>query len=107
VVSGELSTGALVAVTATGGLVTGLGLRRQSGAGAAAVGRGGRPWLAWLAAAGGWELWTLVDPRLPTLSDLADPALAHPPLRGLATLGWLLAGAWLVTRAGPKKGGSA
>jgi hypothetical protein len=41
---------------------------------------------------------TLTDDRLPTLSDLADPALAHPPLRAAATVGWLAVGAWLLSR---------
>jgi hypothetical protein len=40
----------------------------------------------------------LADDDLPTLSDLADPALASPALRGAATLCWLAAGAWLLTR---------
>ncbi|WP_245177528.1 hypothetical protein [Geodermatophilus sp. DF01-2] len=41
---------------------------------------------------------TLADDDLPALSDLADPVLACPVLRGGATLGWLAVGAWLVAR---------
>jgi hypothetical protein len=51
-----------------------------------------------VAAVVGWELITLADDDMPTVSDLADPALAHPALRGAATLCWLAAGAWLLTR---------
>ncbi|WNV73664.1 hypothetical protein [Geodermatophilus sp. DSM 44513] len=97
-VAGELSAGALLAVTAAGAAVTGVGLARRAGAGAPPVGRRGLPWLGWLAAALAWELVTLADAGLPTLSDLADPVLASPLARGAATLGWLAAGAWLVTR---------
>ena len=97
-VFGELSTGALVAVSSAGAVLTAVGLVRRAGAGAPPVGRRGRPWLAWLAAAVAWELVTLADGDLPTLSDLLDPVLAHPVLRGTATAGWLAAGAWLVSR---------
>ena len=104
-VSGELSPGALLAVAAAGAVVTAVGLARRAGAASAPVGRRGLPWLGWLAAALAWELLTLADDDLPTLSDLADPALASPVLRGGATLAWLAAGAWLVTRAGPRRPG--
>ncbi|WP_089304524.1 hypothetical protein [Geodermatophilus pulveris] len=97
-VSGQLSAGALVAVAAAGAAVTATGLARRAGAGAPPVGRRGLPWLVWLAAALGWELVTLADADLPTLSDLADPVLAVPLVRGAATLAWLAAGAWLLTR---------
>ncbi|WP_448608884.1 hypothetical protein [Geodermatophilus sp. URMC 60] len=102
-VSGELSPGALLAVTAAGAVVTAAGLARRAGAEAQPVGRRGLPWVGWLAAALTWELVTLADDDLPTLSDLADPVLAAPVLRGVAALGWLAAGAWLVTRAGPRR----
>ena len=95
---GELSTGALVAVGATGVLVAAVGLARHAGEAAPPVGRRSLPWLGWLAAATAWEAVTLLDDDLPTLSDLADPLLAHPPLRGAATVVWLVAGAWLVPR---------
>ncbi len=98
VVWGELSLGALLAVGATGALIVGLGLARRSGEAAAPVGRRGLPWLGWLAAAVSWELVTLADDDLPTVSDLADPLLAHPVLRGAATVCWLAAGAWLLAR---------
>ena len=104
-VSGELSVGALVAVAAAGLLVAGVGLARRAGAGAPGVGRRGLPWLGWLAAAVVWEVATLAADDLPTLSDLADPLLASPVPRGVATLGWLAAGAWLVTRPGPRRSG--
>lgn len=97
-VSGELSTGALLAVTTAGLAVAGVGLARRAGAAAPPVGRRGTPWLVWLAAAAAWELVTLADDDLPTLSDLADPVLAHPVARAAATVGWLAAGAWLVAR---------
>ena len=104
-VAGELSSGALLAVAAAGGVVTAAGLARRAGAGAAPVGRRGLPWLGWLGAAVAWELVTLADDDLPTLSDLADPVLASPVLRGGATLAWLAAGAWLVTRPGSRRPG--
>ena len=93
---GEFSRGALVAVTATGALVAGLGLARRAGSGAAAVRRPGVPPL--LGAVAVWDVVALVSDRLPTLSDLADPVLAIPALRAAATVVWLAAGVWLVTR---------
>lgn len=98
---GELSAEALVAVTLTGVAVAAIGIARRAGAAAEPVGRSGLPWLAWLALAGAWELLTFAVAELPTLSDVLDPGLAHPVLRGAATLGWLAVGAWLVTRPGP------
>jgi len=103
--AGELSPGALLAVAAAGAVVTAAGLTRRAGAGAAPVGRRGLPWLGWLGAAVAWELVTLADDDLPTLSALADPVLALPVLRGGATLAWLAAGAWLVTRPGCRRPG--
>jgi hypothetical protein len=99
-VSGELSTGALLAVGGTGVLVAGVGLARRAGGAAVPVGRRGLPWLCWLAVAAACEVVTLLDDDLPALSDLADVPLAHPLVRGAATVGWLVAGAWLVTRPG-------
>ena len=98
VAEGELSPGALLAVGATGLLVVGLGLVRRSGEAALPVGRRGLPWLGWLAAAVSWELGALAHDDLPTVSDLADPLLAHPVPRGAATVCWLAAGAWLLAR---------
>jgi hypothetical protein len=97
-ISGELSAGALVAVLAAGAVVVVLGLARRSGAAAPRVGRRGLPWLGWLVVAATWELGTLVADGLPTVSDLADPLLAHPLPRAGATLVWLAAGAWLLAR---------
>ncbi|MBM7809029.1 hypothetical protein JOD57_004866 [Geodermatophilus bullaregiensis] len=97
-VGGELSAAALVAVGTAGAVVAGLGLVRRSGEAAPPVGRRGLPWLGWLTAAGSWELVTLADDDVPTVSDLADPLLAHPVLRGAATVCWLAAGAWLLAR---------
>ena len=54
---------------------------------------------SWLAAAVAWEFLVLLG-GLPTVSDLADPVLAHPAVRAAVTLAWLIAGAWLVTRPG-------
>ena len=98
VIWGELSPAALLAVGLAGTCLTVVGMLRRSGEAAAPVGRRGLPWLGWCAAALVWESVTLADSDLPTLSDLADPVLAHPAVRGMATLGWLAAGAWLVAR---------
>lgn len=95
---GELSTGALIAVGGTGVLVAVVGLARRAGEAARPIGRRGLPWLAWLAVAVAWELLALLVDDLPTVSDLADPMLAHPAVRAAATLTWLIAGSWLVTR---------
>jgi hypothetical protein len=95
---GELSLGALLAVGTAGTIMAGLGLVRRSGEAAPPVGRRGLPWLVWVTAVVSWELMTLADDDMPTVSDLVDPALAHPALRGAATLCWLAAGAWLLTR---------
>jgi hypothetical protein len=97
-VYGELSTGALVAVAGTGGVADRPRSRAARGRGGAGVDGSALPWLVWALAAATWEVVTLVDDRLPTLSDLADPALAHPPLRAAATVGWLAVGAWLLAR---------
>ena len=97
-VYGELSAQALVAVAGTGAVLSAVGLIRSAGAAADPVGRSGLPWRVWLIAALAWELLTLTAGDRPTLSDLTDPALAHPALRGAATAGWLAIGAWLVTR---------
>ena len=95
---GELSLGALLAVGTAGAIVAGAGLVRRSGETAPPVGRRGLPWLGWGTAAVSWELVMLADDDLPTFSDVADPALAHPALRAAATLCWLAAGAWLLAR---------
>ena len=95
---GELSTGALLVVGGTGLLVATAGLARRAGEAAPVVGRRGLPWLVYLAAGLAWEVVTLVDDGLPTVSDLADPLLASPAARAAATVGWLVLGAWLVTR---------
>jgi hypothetical protein len=102
---GELSTGALVAVGGTGVLVAVVGLADRAGEAAPPVGRRGLPWVGWLAAAVAWEVLALLDEDLPTLSDLADPLLAHPPVRGVATVVWLVVGVWLVARPrhGPER----
>jgi hypothetical protein len=88
-----------VAVGGTGVLFAVVGLAGRAGAAAPPVGRRGLPWLGWLAAVVGWEVLTLLDDDLPTLSDLADPVLAHPPVPGAATVGSLVAGAWLLARS--------
>jgi len=98
IVFGELSTGALVAVGGAGALTAVVGLAGRAGEAAAPVGRRGLSWLGWLAAVLAWEVVALLDDDLPTLSDLADPVLAHPPVRGAATMGWLVVGAWLIAR---------
>jgi hypothetical protein len=98
VLCGELSSGALLGVGIGGGAVAALGVARRSGEAARPVGRRALPWAGWLAAVLGWELVALSDVDLPTVSDLADPLLAHPAARGVATLGWLAAGGWLLAR---------
>ena len=100
VVFGELSTGALLAVGGTGVLFAVVGLARRAGEAALPVGRRGLPWQGWLAAGVAWELLALLDDDLPTVSDLADLVLGHPPVRAAATVAWLIAGAWLLTRPG-------
>jgi hypothetical protein len=102
---GELSLGALLAIGTAGGLVAGLALVRRSGEAAPPVGRRGLPWLVWLVAAVSWELVSLADDDLPTVSDLADPVLAQPVLRGAATLGWLALGTWLLARPRRREAG--
>jgi hypothetical protein len=87
-----------VAVAATGLLVAGAGILRRAGEAAAPVGRGALPWLAWLAALAAWEALALAGQDIPTVSDLADPVLAHPLVRAAATAGWLAVGAWLIGR---------
>ena len=101
-ICGELSTGALIAVGTTGAALAGVGLARRAGAAPPPVRRRGWPWLVWLAAPVTWEVLTLVDGDLPTLSDLADPVLAHRALRGAATVSGLMAGAWLLARPRPR-----
>lgn len=103
-VHGELSPEALVAVTATGLVLTGLGLAARAGVAAPPVGRAALPWLLWLLVAVAWELLTLVHDALPTLSDVLDPVLAHPPVRAAATVLWLAVGAWLLTRPSDRHG---
>jgi hypothetical protein len=95
-VYGELSGQALLAVAATGVVVLAVGLVRRAGEAADPVGRRALPWSAWLLAALLWELITLVDARLATLSDLMDPVLASPVVRAAATAVWLAAGARLL-----------
>jgi hypothetical protein len=97
-VGGELSPPALVAVGVTGALLTAVGIAARSGAGAGPVGRRGVAWLVWALAVLAWELVTLASDAMPTLSDLADPVLAHPVPRGAATAGWLTVGFWLLAR---------
>ena len=98
-VFGELSSGALVAVTAAGAALAAVALARHAGAGSPPA---GRPFptvaTALLAAAAVVELVALAHDDLPTFSDLLDPVLAHPLVRAAATAGWLAAGAWLAAR---------
>ncbi|MCZ2860733.1 hypothetical protein [Blastococcus sp. VKM Ac-2987] len=95
---GELSVGALLAIGTAGTAVVVVALVRQSGGTVPPVGRRALPWLALAVAAVSWELVTLADDELPTASDLADPFLAQPLLRGGATVCWLAVGAWLLDR---------
>jgi len=95
---GELSVGAFLAIGTAGTAVVVAALIRHSGETAAPVGRRGLPWLALATAAVSWEVVTLAADELPTASDLADPFLAEPLLRGAATVCWLAVGAWLLDR---------
>ena len=95
---GELDPGSLVAVTTTGTLVAGVGLLRRTGAGSPSA---GRPLIAWLllgAVLASFEVVALLHDGIPTVSDLADPALAVPVVRATATVLWCALGAWLVAR---------
>ena len=95
---GELTIQAFVAVLVSGGVLTAAALRRRAGSAAPAV-PGAVVWLVWLVAVGLWELYTFLhQQRLPTLSDLTDPILAHPLVRGAATVAWFSAGIWLLRR---------
>jgi hypothetical protein len=100
---GELTVQAFLAVLLAGGALTVAALRRRAGSGSPAV-PGGPVWLAWLVAVGVWEFYTLLhEARLPTLSDLMDPVLAHPVIRGAATVVWFAAGIWLLHRPSTAK----
>jgi hypothetical protein len=95
---GELHTGSLVAVATTGTLVAGVGLIRRTGAGSPSEGRLPNAWLSLGAVLAVVEVVALLDDGVPTVSDLADPALAVPVIRAAATLVWCAVGAWLVAR---------
>ena len=95
---GELDPRSLVAVTATGTLVAGIGLLRRTGAGSPSGGRLPNAWLLPGAVLAVFEVVALLHDGVPTVSDLADPALAVPGIRAAATLLWCAVGAWLVAR---------
>ena len=96
---GELDPGSLVAVTTTGTLVAGVGVLRRTGADSPPS--EGRALTAWLLLGGvlaSFEVVALLHDGIPTVSDLADPALAVPVVRATATVLWCALGAWLVAR---------
>jgi Family of unknown function (DUF6186) len=95
---GELHAGSLVAVATTGTLIAGAGLIRPTGAGSPSQGRLPSAWLMLGAVLAVVEVVALLDDDVPTVSDLADPALAVPVIRAAATLVWCAVGAWLVAR---------
>jgi hypothetical protein len=95
---GELSPGAMAAVTSTGALVAASGIARRAGAGSPAVGRPRFAWLLLAGAVAAYEAVALFRGDVPSLSALADPLLAVPAVRGAATILWLAAGAWLAAR---------
>ena len=95
---GELHPGSLVAVTTTGTLVAGAGVLRRTGAGSPSGGRLPSAWLPLGAAIAVVEVIALLHDDVPTVSDLADPALAVPVVRAAATLVWCAVGTWLVAR---------
>jgi len=98
VIYGELDRGSLVAVTTTGTLVAGVGLIRRTGAGSPSEGRLPSAWLLLGALLAVFEVVALLHDGVPTVSDVADPALAVPVIRAAATLLWCVVGAWLVAR---------
>jgi hypothetical protein len=95
---GELDPGSLVAVATIGTLVAGVGLLRRTGAGSPSGGRLPSAWLLLGAVLAVFEVVALLHDDVPTVSDLADPALAVPVIRAAATLVWCVVGAWLVAR---------
>jgi hypothetical protein len=95
---GELHPGSLVAVATTGTLIAGVGLLRRTGAGSSSDGRPPSAWLLLGAVLAVVEVVALLDDDVPTVSDLADPALAVPVIRAAATLLWYVVGAWLIAR---------
>jgi Family of unknown function (DUF6186) len=96
---GELNAGSLIAVGTTGTLIAGVGLIWRTGAGSPSEGRlPSAPLLFLGAVLAVVEVVALLDDGLPTVSDLADPALAVPAVRAAATLVWCAVGAWLVAR---------
>jgi hypothetical protein len=101
---GELSPAAHVAVLTAGAVVLAAGLVRRAGAGTRPVRSGPPPWLGLLVLLLAWEAVALAAADLPTVSDLLDPVLAPFAARTAATLGWLAAGARLVTRPGQTLG---
>lgn len=98
---GELHPGSLVAVVATGALVAGTGLLRRTGADPARGRRLPRGWLILGVVLAVFEGVALLHDGVPTVSDVADPALAVPVVRGAATLVWCAAGARLAMRPPP------
>jgi hypothetical protein len=95
---GELHAGSHVALGTTGTLIAGVGLIRRTGAGSPSEGRLPSAWLILGAVLAVVEGVALLDDDVPTVSDLADPALAVPVIRAAATLLWSAVGAWLVAR---------
>ena len=93
---GELHTASLVAVGTAGTLIAGVGLIRRTGAGAPSDGGLPRTWFLLAAVLAVVEAVALLDDDVPTVSDLADPALGVPAIRAAATLLWCAVGAWLV-----------
>jgi len=86
-------------VGTTGTVIAGVGLIRRTGAGSPSGGRlPSAPLLFLGAVVAVAEVVALLDDGVPTVSDLADPALALPAVRAAATLVWCAVGAWLVAR---------
>lgn len=98
---GELHPGSLVAVAATGTLIAGVGLIRRAGADSPSRGRLPRAWLLLAAGLGVFEVVALVHDGIPTVSDIADPALAVPGIRAAATVLWCAVGTWMAVRPPP------
>jgi hypothetical protein len=96
-----LTAPALAAVLLAGVPLFWYGARRRPAAARPAGGRSAAVWLGVGGVAGAYELALRLGPddlAHPTLSTLADPALATYPGRVVGYLVWIGLGAWLVSR---------
>jgi hypothetical protein len=97
----QFHTGTTVAVVGAGAVAIAWGLRRQTGPREPARADGLVVWALLAGALAAWQLLAyLREPRSehPTLSSMADGALAASPVRALAFVGWLAVAAALARR---------